>query len=47
MEEELKAEIAGLKKEVARLEKIIIQFKKYFDGWSRFKNQLGLQDEQK
>ena len=45
MEEELKAEIAELKKEVARLEKIVTQFKKYFDGWSRFKTQLGLQDE--
>ena len=47
MEDELKAQIAGLKKEVARLDKVITQFKKYFDGWSRFKNQLGLQDEQK
>lgn len=47
MEEELKAEIAGLKKEVARLEKVITQFKKYFDGWSRFKNQLGLKDDEK
>ena len=42
MEEELKAEIAELKKEVKRLEKIITNFKKYFDCWERFRTQLGL-----
>lgn len=46
MEDELKAEIATLKKKVAELEKIIVNFKKYFDCWPRFKTQLGIKDEE-
>jgi len=40
--EDLQKEIAELKKEKARLEKIITNFKKYFDCWERFRTQLGL-----
>jgi len=47
MEEELKEEIATLKKKIAELEKIIINFKKYFDCWERFSTQLGLKNENK
>ena len=47
MEDELKAEIATLKKKITQLEKIITNFKKYFDCWPRFATQLGLKDEQK
>jgi len=43
---ELEAENASLKKKVAELEKIITNFKKYFDCWPRFKTQLGIKDEE-
>lgn len=45
MEEELKAEIVTLKKKITELEKIITNFKKYFDCWPRFATQLGLKGE--
>ena len=45
MEEELKEEIATLKKKIVELEKIITNFKKYFDCWPRFATQLGIKDE--
>jgi len=47
MEEDLKAEIERLKKEVKQLEKIIVNFKKYYDSWPRFITQLGLKDNEK
>ena len=47
MEDELKAEIERLKKEVKKLEGIVTKFKKYYDSWPRFITQLGLKDEQK
>ena len=45
--EDLQKEIVELKKENARLEKIIVNFKKYFDCWPRFKTQLGIKDDEK
>lgn len=39
------AEIKAMKKEIARLENIIKNFKKMHSGWANYKSQLGLQDD--
>jgi len=43
--EELRKELAEKDKRIAYLEKIISNFKKYYDSWPRFVTQLGIKDE--
>lgn len=42
---ELEAELDVKKKRIVYLEKVITNFKKYYDSWPRFVTQLGIKDE--
>lgn len=42
---ELKEELEQAKKKIVYLEKIVSNFKKYYDSWPRFVTQLGIKDE--
>jgi len=43
--EDLRSEIKDKDKEIARLNSIILKFKKYYDSWPKFITQLGLKDD--
>lgn len=43
--EALETELKEAKKHIAYLEKVVQNFKKYFDCWPRFITQLGIKDD--